>query len=58
MLDGSLRSQASAVGDAEIRDYITTLRTTIAIGSLPRARYQIALRREGEDWRLFPVEVK
>jgi hypothetical protein len=58
VLDSGLRSQASASGEAAIRDYVTTLQTTIDLRALSPGAYQLALRRHGEDWRLFPAEVK
>lgn len=58
VLDSELRSRAAASGRAEIRDYITTLRTTIDLRSLPPGTYQLAIRRDGEDWHLFPADVK
>jgi len=58
VLDSGLRSQASASGEAAIRDYVTTLQTTIDLRTLSPGAYQLALRRHGEDWRLFPAEVK
>jgi hypothetical protein len=58
VLDSGLRSQASASGEATIRDYVTTLQTTIDLRALSPGAYQLALRRHGEDWRLFPAEVK
>jgi hypothetical protein len=58
VLDSGLRSQASASGEAAIRDYVTTLQTTIDLRALSPGAYQLALRRHGEDWRLFPAEMK
>jgi hypothetical protein len=58
VLDSGLRSQASASGEAAIRDYVTTLQSTIDLRPLSPGAYQLALRRHGEDWRLFPAEVK
>ena len=58
VLDSGLRSQASASGEAAIRDYVTTLQTTIDLRALSPGAYQLALRRHGEDWRLFPAAVK
>ena len=57
VLDSNLRSRASATADAEIRNYVTTLRATIELGSLSPGPYQLALRRQGEEWRLFPARV-
>jgi hypothetical protein len=58
VLDSNLVSKVSAVGEAEIRNYITTLEATLDIGVLPPGAYQLALRRHGEDWRLFPARVR
>ena len=58
VLDSGLRSQASASGEAAIRDYVTTLQSTIDLRPLSPGAYQLALRRHGEDWHLFPAEVK
>ena len=49
---------ASATGPAEIRDFVTTLRLPIDLGPLPARTYQLAVRRQGEDWRFFPVTVR
>jgi hypothetical protein len=53
-----LQSKASATGNAEIRDFVTTLRATIELGPVMPGRYQLALRRNGEEWRLFPANVR
>lgn len=58
MLDSELRSRASATGNAEIRDYVTTLETTLDLRSLPSGNYRLALRRGGENWRFFPAQVE
>jgi len=58
LLDSGLRSQASAIGEAVIRDFVTTLQTTVDLRPLSLGAYQLALRRHGEDWHLFPAEVK
>jgi len=58
ILDSDLRSRASSVGRSDIRDFVTTLRTTLDLRSLDPGAYQLALRHQGEDWRLFPAELK
>lgn len=58
VLDSELKSKASATGQAEIRNYITTLRGTIDLNSLAPGTYQLALRRRGEDWQLFPARIE
>ena len=58
VLDAELRSQAAASGQADIKNYVTTLRATIDLQSLPPGMYQLALRRQGDEWRMFPASVK
>jgi hypothetical protein len=58
LLDSNLRSRASSLGHAEIREFVTTLRAMLDLGSLDPGMYQLALRHQGEDWRMFPAEVK
>jgi hypothetical protein len=57
VLDSNLASKASTTGDAEIREYITTLDAMLDVGALSPGAYQLALRRHGEDWRLFPLRL-
>ena len=57
-LDSELKSRASTTGQAEIRNYITTLQGTIDLKSLAPGTYQLALRRRGEDWQLFPARIE
>ena len=58
LLDSALRSQASATGQAEIKEFVTTLHTSIDLHSMTPGAYQLALRHAGDDWRLFPAVVK
>jgi hypothetical protein len=58
VLDANLTSKVSTSGRAEIRDYITTLHANLDMTNLAPGAYQLAVRRHGEDWRLFPVNVK
>jgi hypothetical protein len=58
LLDADLRSRASARGVAEMRDGAATIETAIDVSELPAGRYQVAVRREGESWRLFPAELR
>ena len=58
VLDSNLTSKASTSGSAEMRDYITTLHATLDVSNLAPGAYQLAVRRHGEDWRMFPVNVK
>lgn len=58
LLDANLTSIASARGVGEIRDFVTTIRATIDLRAVPSGTYQLAVRRDGDDWRLFPAHVR
>lgn len=58
LVDSRHQSKAVTVGEAQIRNYVTTLEAQLDIRSVPRGEYQLALRREGDDWYLYPVVVK
>jgi len=58
LLDGAGDPITSAPGQAAIRNFITTLEATIDARTVPPGRYQLALRRPGEDWHVFPAIVK
>ncbi len=58
LLDSALRSQRSTTGQAEIENFVTTLQTTIDLRSVSPGAYQLALRHDGDDWRLFPASLK
>lgn len=57
VLDGDLRSRAEARGTAAIEDFVTTLRVRLVLGQLAAGRYQLAVRRDGDSWRMFPALV-
>jgi hypothetical protein len=58
IVDADLRSKAAAAGQAEIRNYITTLDATIDLRALSPGQYQLAIRHEGDDWQLFPIRIE
>ncbi len=58
VLDADLKSRASGRGLGEIRDFVTTVRATLDLRDVPGGAYQLAIRREGDDWRMFPARVK
>jgi hypothetical protein len=47
-----------ATGQAEIRDFVTTLDAAVDLRALARGEYELAVRRAGEGWRTFPVAVR
>jgi hypothetical protein len=58
VLDANLTSRTNSRGRAAIVDYVTTLETTLDTSALPAGGYQLAVRREGEDWRVFPMQLQ
>ena len=57
VLDSNLASKAAAVGAATLQDHITALRVPIDASSLT-GPYHLAVRRTGDQWQMFPIEVK
>lgn len=58
VMDSELHSQRSAIGEAQVANYVTTLHTRVDLRSLAPGDYKLALRRKGEDWRLFPLRLE
>jgi hypothetical protein len=58
VLDSDLRSMASTSGAAEIKNDVTALQTTLELNSLSAGAYQLAIRRTGQEWQLFPAQVR
>jgi hypothetical protein len=58
LLDNASREVISTTGTSEIRDFVTTLQTTMDLRLLPAGDYQLGVRRQGEDWHSYPVSVK
>jgi hypothetical protein len=58
VLDSDLRSQTDATGTGAIENFVTTLRVRADLGRLRPGRYHLAVRRQGDSWRMFPAVVK
>lgn len=58
VLDADLKSLSTAHSVAEIQGFITTLKTTLDLRMVPPGAYRLAVRRQGDDWRMFPVQIK
>jgi hypothetical protein len=58
LLDSTSRVRVSATGQAEIKNFVTTLRATMDLRSVSPGVYKLALRHEGDDWRLFPASIE
>jgi hypothetical protein len=52
------RAVATASGHATLQDFTTRLSADIDLRSAPRGMSQLAIRRTGEGWRLFPVRIQ
>lgn len=55
VLDSNLAARASAQGEAGLQDHVTTLSATLDLVTLAPGKYQLAIRRIGEDWQMFPA---
>jgi hypothetical protein len=55
VLDSERRSLASTQGEATIRDFVTTLTATLDLRPLPAGGHLIAVRHQGDDWRVYPA---
>jgi hypothetical protein len=57
LLDGELRSKSEATGTAVIDNFVTTLNVRLNLQALAPGAYQLAIRRQGDSWRMFPATV-
>jgi hypothetical protein len=51
-------SRASARGNADFRNHVTTLDVSVVTGSLSPAAYQLAVRHVGDGWQEFPLRIE
>jgi hypothetical protein len=58
LLDANLTPRLSASAVATLMNSETSIVKELDLTALPLGRYTLAIRREPEDWRLFPVEVR
>lgn len=56
--DPRSRVVAAASSQAQIRNFVTTLEATLDLEAVRPGPYELAIRREGDDWRLFPSTIK
>jgi hypothetical protein len=57
ILDANLQSKGGATGTAAITDFITTLNVRLNLQQIAPGPYQLAVRRQGDSWRMFPAVV-
>lgn len=58
LLDADLQSRAETTGTAAIENFVTTLRVSLDLGALTTGGYQLAVRRQGDSWRMYPARVE
>jgi len=58
LLDSRLTSRAASMGTAFTENFVTTLRTTLDVSSVSSGAYQLAVRKTGQEWQLFPANVR
>jgi hypothetical protein len=58
VLDVDLKSRSGASADAIVQNFVTRFTADLDLRSLPPGPYQLAVRRTGEDWQLFPARVE
>jgi hypothetical protein len=52
------RALATASGSATLQDFVTRLESHVDLRWAPRGPSQLAIRRTGEDWQVFPVRIQ
>jgi hypothetical protein len=57
VLDADLKSLSRAHAVAEIQDFITALKATLDLRTVQPGAYQLAVRRQGDEWRMFPARI-
>lgn len=58
LLDPDLKSIAGGRGTGEVRNFVTTVRVALDLTQAPKGSHQLAVRRQGDQWRLFAARVE
>ncbi|MBN9657111.1 MAG: hypothetical protein J0H49_02980 [Acidobacteria bacterium] len=58
LLDSNLAPEMTSSPTAKLVDGVTSISTELDLTRIPAGRYTLALKREPEDWRYFPVQVR
>lgn len=58
LLDGNLAPQITSSAVAKLNDGVTSISTELDLTRIPLGRYTLALKREPEDWRYFPLQLR
>jgi hypothetical protein len=51
----AVRTAARGIGERV--NFVLTVKATIDTRSVPAGNYQLALRRAGDGWRMYPAQV-
>jgi hypothetical protein len=54
----SWRQGHQPTGRADLRNEVATLQATLNLEPLSPGAYQLAIRRSGQEWQMFPAQVK
>jgi hypothetical protein len=57
LLNEALTPEMSASVTAQMKDFSTVIETDLDVAALRPGKYMLALRRDGEDWRLYPIRL-
>lgn len=58
LLDADLKPRLSSSATAALVNGDTSITKELDLAAIPAGRYTLAIKREPEDWRLFPVEIR
>lgn len=58
LVNGSLATVFSTKASAALENQVVTIHTPMTLSDLHAGQYQLALRREGEDWHFFPTTLE
>ena len=56
--DSNAITRALARGDAELRNFVSTLEIAVSLRDLWPGLYGLAVRRDGDEWQMFPVQLR
>lgn len=58
LVNGSLVTVFSTKAGAALENQVVTIHTPMPLSELHAGQYQLALKREGEDWQFFPTTLE
>jgi hypothetical protein len=58
LIDDNLEAKLSKEAAAEMQNFAATISTPLDLRAVPPGTYQLAIRRSGEEWRLYEARVE